>query len=130
MRRLIVGCGVVILAAASAFAQTYQGGVRGQVKDPQGVIPGAEITLTNADTNAARAATTNDVGEYAFPNVLPGKYSLKVSIAGFKTEERKGLTVGTQQFIVEDFVLQVGAVEEQITVTGESPIVESSNPAV
>ncbi len=129
-RRLIVGCGIFVFAAASALAQTYQGGVRGQVRDPQGVIPGAEVTLTNADTNAARTATTNEVGEYAFPNVLPGKYTLKASITGFKTEERKGLTVGTQQFIVEDFVLQVGAVEERITVTGESPIIESSNPAV
>ena len=130
MRRLIVCCGILVLAAASAAAQTYQGGVRGQVRDPQGVIPGAEVALINAETNAARTATTNEVGECAFPNVLPGKYSLKVSIAGFKTEERKGLTVGTQQFIVEDFVLQVGAVEEQITVTGESPLIESSNPAV
>ena len=97
---------------------------------PQGVIPGAEVILVDQQTNATRTAVTNDVGEYAFANVLPATYTLKVSITGFKAEERKGLRVGTQQFIVEDFTLQVGAVEEQITVTGESPLIESSNPAV
>ncbi len=118
------------MCATSAVGQTYQGGIRGQVRDPQGVIPGAEIILVDEQTNATRTAVTNDVGEFAFANVLPATYTLKVSIAGFKTEERKGLRVGTQQFIVEDFTLQVGAVEEQITVTGESPLIESSNPAV
>ena len=119
-----------MVCAPSAAGQTYQGGVRGQVRDPQGVIPGAEVILVDQQTNATRTAVTNDVGEYAFANVLPATYTLKVSITGFKAEERKGLRVGTQQFIVEDFTLQVGAVEEQITVTGESPLIESSNPAV
>jgi hypothetical protein len=119
-----------LACASSVWGQTYQGGVRGQVRDPQGVIPGAEVVLTNEETNAARSVVTNDVGEYAFANVLPANYRLKVSIAGFKAEERKGLRIGTQQFIVEDFTLQVGAVEEQITVTGESPLIEASNAAV
>ena len=130
-RLLIVWGGILVLAGASSVeGQTYQGGVRGQVRDPQGVIPGAELILVNEETNAARTAVTNAVGEYAFANVLPATYTLKVSITGFKPEERKGLRVGTQQFIVEDFTLQVGALEEAITVTGESPLIESSNPAV
>ena len=130
-RAIALACGILlVVCVSSAAGQTYQGGVRGQVRDPQGVIPGAEVILVDLQTNAIRTAVTNDVGEYAFANVLPATYTLKVSITGFKAEERKGLRVGTQQFIVEDFTLQVGAVEEQITVTGESPLIESSNPAV
>jgi hypothetical protein len=121
---------LVVSGAISVAGQTYQGGVRGQVRDPQGIIPGAEVTLVNEETNATRTAETNGVGEYAFANVLPATYTLKVAITGFKTEQRKGLRIGTQQFIVEDFMLEVGALEEQITVTGESPLIEASNAAV
>src|SRR4029453_17971842 len=130
-RAIALACGILLgVCVSSAAGQTYQGGVRGQVRDPQGVIPGAKVILVAQQKNATRTAVTNDVGEYAFANVLPATYTLKVSMTGFKAEERKGLRLGTQQFIVEAFTLQVGAVEEQITVTGESPLIESSNPAV
>jgi hypothetical protein len=120
----------LLLAPSSVAGQTYQGGVRGLIKDPNGVIPGAEITLTNEETNATRSTTTNAVGEYTFANVLPATYSLKVAMQGFKTLERKGLRVGTQQFLTSDFTMEVGAVAENITVTGEAPLIERSNPAI
>ena len=113
--------------AAIAAAQTYQGALRGAVRDAQGVIPGAEVTLINEDTNAERSAMTNDVGEYAFGSVLPGTYTVRVSLPGFKTEERKGFRIGTQQSLVLDFMLEVGALSEQITVTGEAPLVERAS---
>ena len=96
-RAIALACGILLeVCVSSAAGQTYQGGVRGQVRDPQGVIPGAEVILVDQQTNATRTAVTNDVGEYAFANVLPATYTLKVSITGFKAEERKGLRVGTQ----------------------------------
>ncbi|MDO8632626.1 MAG: carboxypeptidase-like regulatory domain-containing protein, partial [Phycisphaerales bacterium] len=121
---------LLLLAPSSATGQTYQGGVRGLIKDPNGVIPGAEITLTNEDTNATRSTTSNGVGEYSFANVLPATYSLKVAMPGFKTLERKGLRVGTQQFLTSDFTMEVGAIAEEVTVTGESPLIERSNAAI
>ena len=96
---------IVLALAGPAAGQTYQGGVRGLVRDPQGVIPGAEVTLTNEETNAVRTVVSNDVGEYVFTGVLPGVYSVRVALPGFKTEERKGLRVGTQQTLVQDFTL-------------------------
>ncbi len=107
-------------------AQSFQGGVRGAVRDAQGVIPGASVTLTNEATKVARDTTTNDVGAYTFPNVVPGTYTLTVSVTGYKTFERAGLTVATQQFVTMDTVLEVGAIEESITVTGASPLIDTS----
>ena len=118
---------VMFACAATAAAQTYQGALRGAVRDAQGVIPGAEVTLINEDTNAERSAMTNEVGEYAFASVLPGTYTVRIALPGFKTEERKGFRIGTQQSAVLDFVLEVGALSEQITVTGEAPLVERAS---
>ena len=117
----------VVVCAAELGAQTYQGALRGAVRDPQGVIPGAEVFLINEDTNAERSAMTNEVGEYGFPNVLPGPYTVRVSLPGFKTEVRKGFRIGTQQSAVLDFTLEVGAIAEQVTVTGDAPLVERAS---
>jgi hypothetical protein len=124
-------CAAICLAGASlAAGQTYQGGVRGLVRDANGVVPAAEVTLINEETNAIRTITTNEVGEYSFPDVLPATYAIKVAMIGFRTEERKGLRIGTSQVIVADFSLQVGTVAEEVTVTGEAPLIERSNPTV
>ena len=121
----VIGGAVLCVACATAVqAQTYQGALRGVVRDIQGVIPGAEVILVNEDTNAQRTAMTNEVGEYVFSSVLPGPYAVRVSLAGFRAEQRQGFRIGTQQTAVLDFTLEVGAIAEQLTVTGEAPFVE------
>src|SRR4051794_41744467 len=102
----IVLCVLLSAAAAgSAAAQQFTGGVRGAVRDANGVIPGVTVTLTNEGTNVSRETVTNDVGEYSFPAVPPGTYTLSTKLTGYKTFESKGLTVGTQQFITLDVML-------------------------
>ena len=88
LRPLLVAA-LALLWAASPHAQTYQGGLRGLVKDTQGVIPGVEVTLVNDETNAGRSALTNDVGEYAFTSVLPGVYTVRVSLEGHRLNRRE-----------------------------------------
>jgi hypothetical protein len=128
---LLVSAALLWLGAATGVsAQTYQGGIRGAVRDPGGVVPGAEVTLLNEATNAKRATHTNDVGEYVFANVLPGTYTLRISMQGFKTREETGLRIGTQQFIVLDIQLEVGSVTEEVTVSGRSPIIENATASV
>ena len=87
--RFAAGCLTLVLTVLStaldASAQTYQGGFRGAVRDANGVVPGADVVLINEDTNLTRATVTNDVGEYAFPNALPGVYTVRASLSGFKT---------------------------------------------
>ncbi len=124
----LVMCGLLLLAGAfDASGQSFQGGIRGAVRDANGVIPGAEVTLTNQDTNVARTTVSNDVGEYNFPNVAPGTYTVKAALTGFKTFERAGVRIGTQQFITLDLPLEVGNIQESITVTGDAPLIETSN---
>jgi trimeric autotransporter adhesin len=122
-------CSLVLLFAVSvlAHAQGFQGGIRGAVHDPGGVIPGAEVTLTNEGTNASRSTTTNNAGEYSFPNLGPGTYTLQVSLPGYRGYSQAGIRVGTQQFITLDIALEVGAVQETVTVIGESPLIDTSN---
>jgi len=57
---------------------------------------------------------------------VPGKYTVQVSVAGYKKFEREGLTIATQQFVTLDTVMEVGAIEEAITVSGASPLIETS----
>jgi trimeric autotransporter adhesin len=124
------GALLVFAATIEAGAQTYQGGIRGAVRDPGGVVPGVDVTLVNEATNAKRATQTNDVGEYVFANVLPGTYTLRISMRGFKTHEETSIRIGTQQFIVVDVQLEVGNVTEEVTVSGRSPIIENATASV
>jgi hypothetical protein len=120
-------CAVLLVASAVvAGAQQFTGGVRGEVRDQNGVIPGVTVSLVNEATNISREVVTNPVGQYNFPAVAPGTYTLKTQLTGYKTYESKGLIVGTQQFITLDVTLQVGALEESITVTGQSPLIDTS----
>src|SRR4026208_2451965 len=116
----VVMCSVLVVPAmaVSVNAQQCTGGLRGAVRDANGVIPGVAVTLTNEATNIARETVTNEVGQYNFPAVPPGPYTRKAQISGYKQYESKGLIVGTQQFITIDAVLQVGAISENVTVTG------------
>jgi len=94
---LILGALLAVVASGTVFGQGFQGGLRGSVKDAGGVIPGVEVTLTNERTNISRSTTTNERGEYVFANVDPGSYTVKAVLQGYKTVERKEVTIGTQQ---------------------------------
>jgi hypothetical protein len=118
---------LVAINPAAVFGQGFQGGLRGAVKDSGGVIPGVDVTLTNESTNISRSTTTNERGEYVFASLDPGTYKLKASLQGYKTAEQGGLRVGTQQFITLDLTMEVGRIEENITVTGAAPVIETSN---
>src|SRR5580693_5081244 len=76
---------VVLLSAAPAWAQTANTGlVLGTVTDPAGaVVPDATAELTNTATNENKSVTTNSSGQFVFPGVAPGSYTLKISKTGF-----------------------------------------------
>src|SRR3954467_5772008 len=118
---LFLGALLLATHAGSVFGQGLQGGLRGSIKDAGGVVPGVEVTLTNEQTNIKRSVVTNERGEYAFASVDPGTYALKAAIQGYKTIDRSGIRIATQSFLLLDLTLEVGAIEENVTVTGQSP---------
>jgi hypothetical protein len=119
---------VVILGTPGmASGQSFQGGLRGAVKDAQGIVPGVTVTLVNEATNVSRDTVTNDSGEYSFPAVDPGNYTVRAAVQGFKTFDRRGIRIATQTFVTLDITLEVGTVQETITVTAEVPLIETSN---
>ena len=124
---LIIGAFLAVLSPGGAFGQGFQGGLRGVIKDSGGVVPGVEVTLTNEQTNISRSTVTNDSGEYNFTSVEPGTYKLKAALQGYKTIEQGGIRIGTQTFITLDETIEVGRIEENITVTASAPLIETSN---
>src|SRR5919106_3730576 len=118
---------LVLTLSTSAFAQTFTGGVRGTVTDAGGVIPGVTVTLVNEGTNASRETVSNEQGAYDFSAVNPGTYTVKATLSGFKAYENRGIRIGTQQFVTLDIRLEVGQLQETITVTGEAPLIDTSN---
>jgi len=124
---LLLGALLAVITSSTAFGQGFQGGLRGSVKDSGGVIPGVEVVLTNEQTNIKRSVVTNERGEYVFANVDPGNYNVKAILQGYKTADRGGIRIGTQQFLTLDLTLEVGAITENVTVTGEAPLIETAN---
>src|SRR6266496_2648794 len=109
------------LLASMALAQTGTGTVSGTVRDPnRAVVPGADITITNSDTNVSRKTVSSDLGVYYFGALPLGPYSLTVELTGFKKWLGKfELQVG--QNAVVDPVLQVGDIQTTVEVSGAAP---------
>lgn len=122
---------LLLLVPAFASAQTFQGGVRGSIKDTDGgVLPGTTVTLTNTETGASRTTVTNERGEYVFASVVPGSYDLTVTLAGFAPYTREALELGVATQLVQDVVMAVGGIAESVTVTGETPLIETANASI
>ena len=129
-KQLVGVVGVFAMAmtlAATVAAQTFTGGLRGAVRDANGVIPGVTVQLVNEGTAQTREAVTNEQGEYNFSAVPPGNYTVKASLTGFRAYENRNVRIGAQQFVTLDIPLEVGALQETITVTGSAPLIDTSN---
>ncbi len=124
---LVIGVLAAVVTSGVAYGQGFQGGLRGLIKDAGGVVPGVEVTLTNEQTNISRSTVTNERGEYNFPNIDPGNFVVKATLQGYKTVERAAVRIGTQQFLTLDLTLEVGAITENVTVTGQAPLIDTSN---
>jgi hypothetical protein len=113
-----------LLIAAPAAAQVQNGTIAGTVKDQQGgVLPGAIVTLTSADRTAE--FTTEADGRFRFLDLPPGIYRVTTDLQGFSKIIREDLQVSVGANLDLTFMLKLASVQETITVTGDSPIVNT-----
>ena len=122
---------LVFLSADRVLAQGLTGQISGTIVDSGGgVIPGATVTLKNTGTNHTRDAVTGPDGAFVFPDLLAGTYDIGVSIEGFKSYEQKGIVLGaTERVALRAIALEVGGLQEMVTVTSEATLVQTSNAA-
>src|SRR5262245_27159339 len=113
----------LLVAAAPAMAQVATGTIAGSVKDPSGaLLPGVSVTLTGEYLiGGARTEITSAGGGYRFDRLVPGLYDVKFEMTGFKAVERKDIRINASFTATVDVALEVGRLEESVTVAGESP---------
>lgn len=124
---------VTTFGLAPAVAQTGQmfGELVGKVVDDQGgALPGVTVTLTGPAVMGAPTATTGATGQYRFPAVNSGTYTLKFELAGFAPLVREGIVVPVRQTITVDASMKLASLQETVTVTGASPTVDVENTKV
>lgn len=123
----------VFLAVLSwrLWAQVDTGSISGTLTDPTGaVIPGAQVTITQTDTNIKTVVSTDASGFYLAPALRPGAYRVTAAKEGFKPEARAGIDLRVQDRLQIDFALQVGSAASEVTVTTAAPILESETSSL
>lgn len=121
--RTLVVCTMVLLAPAVALAQAT---ITGVVRDASGaVLPGVSVEAASPVlTEKVRTVVTDGTGQYRIIELPPGAYSVTFTLQGFNTVKREGIQLTGSLTVTADVDLRVGALEETVTVTGESPIVD------
>jgi hypothetical protein len=108
-------------------AQEFRASITGRVTDSsEAVVAGATVGARNIETNVTTTATTDAVGNYNLLFLRPGSYVVTVEAAGFKRFTREGLQLNVGQSAAVDVRLEVGAVSEQVTITAETPLLETT----
>jgi hypothetical protein len=120
----------VLLIARLASAQTF-GQITGIVTDSTGgVLPGATVTVTNTQTAATVTQQANNAGNYVFPNLLPGIYTVKVDMDGFRSALRNNLELQVAQTARVDFKLELGTISETIQAVGTAPMLNTEDTVI
>ena len=124
MKRLFSVLAVVLATGLPAFAQILGGSVSGTIKDEQGgVLPGVTVTAQGVD--ATQTFVTEATGEYRFLNLAPGPYRVTATLPGFTTFVRDNVIVSVGKSVDLPMQLKIAQVAETITVSGESPVIDT-----
>lgn len=122
---------LLCLGAATLLAQSERGNITGVVTDQSGAaVPGAQLTLTQRDTNTITKAVASATGEYNLGNLLPGGYRLEVTANGFKRFLQQNITLSAGSTLRIDTALQLGQVSESIEVTAAASTIQTENAKV
>jgi hypothetical protein len=115
----------LVLSPTVLSAQAVRGTLLGNVTDQAGLpMPGATVTATEVNTSIRTTTVTNEAGYYTF-NMKDGVYQIEAELSGFKKAVRGGIEVPVNATVRVDFKMEVGVVEESITVVGETPLLQT-----
>ena len=121
----------VVCMPAPLPAQQGTAQISGKVTDAQGaVLPGASVVVRNEETGATRELTSSAEGSYSAAQLLPGRYSVTARLTGFRQVDRTGLVLQVGTTLTINLTMPVGGLEETITVTGQSPLVDTTTATV
>jgi hypothetical protein len=134
MKRWFIGLLTVALVTAiapSAFAQgggaSSTGTIQGRITDAQGaVLPGVTITATSPSALGAQTVISSETGNYRFPALPPGVYTVTYELAGFNTVRREGIQLSLGFTANVNIELALATLQETVTVTGESPVIDTT----
>src|SRR5271170_2908008 len=124
-------CLAAMLLGAPLSAQSTFGSISGSVTDASGsAVPDAQVTLTDIGTAAKQTYTTGSDGLYQFVNLNPGEYRVDFEKAGFKHTKRDSVVVQVQQAVRIDATMEVGAVNQTVEVTAETPLLQPTDTSL
>src|SRR5207247_3312675 len=127
---LVTLVGIIGLAGwggTSAFAQNFSAAISGLVRDTSGaVIPGVTVTAKQTESGLTRTVNTNENGDYRMPSLPVGAYEVIAELSGFKQQVRRGISLAVAQEVVLNLTLEVGNVQQQVTITEEAPLVNTT----
>jgi outer membrane receptor protein involved in Fe transport len=117
-----------LLCLTTPLVAQTTGRIQGTVTDNSGAaIPGVAVSVSSSSLQGVHSTITDGKGEFRFASVPPGSYSVKLELAGFKTVNHSGVVVGIDRTVSLPFKLEVAALSETVSVTGESPVIDTSS---
>jgi hypothetical protein len=130
-RVFVATLALMLLASMVCWSQDTRGSIVGRISDPSGaIVPGATVVVTNPATGVKSTVTTSADGIYRVPLLQPGTYQIEVSSRGFKKAIRNAVEVRVADRLDINFVLEIGASEQAITITTEVPLLNSESASL
>jgi len=131
MVRRLVGFFVVLLLATPLYAQQGTTELRGRVQDAQGgILPGVTVTVRNQATGMFRETVSGADGSFIASGLTPGTYELVAELQGFKKFNRKDLMLEVGKTASVEVKMEVGGIEQTVTVTADSPLVDVTSKEI
>src|SRR5215204_4083357 len=127
-RRGVTAVLLLLLTFVAASAQESRGSLTGSVTDPNGAsLPGATVEIKNVETNVSNTTTSNEEGNYNFPLLNPGKYTLTVTAQGFAPATRENIEIRVAEKLTLDVPVSVTGVGETVTTVASAPVLETGS---
>src|SRR5215813_14814443 len=124
---LIVVLGGLALGSGLVFGQEFSAIMSGAVHDAGGgLVPGVSVTAKHTESGLTRTVITNETGSYRMPALPVGAYEVTAELSGFKQQVRRGVILAVTQEAVVNFTLEIGDLKDNVTVTEDAPLVNTT----